>query len=201
VAPAESERATTRTEWRIRMPVSGCMRRGGCSRTWRWRSLMARTVFPTSRCERHGIRDGAWVAEVTGMLDLTAWPEGSQVILRTERPHPGAQLRFTDADGHRITAVITDIPDRIISGQTAGRELEPPSACPGGRPDPRGQEHGFTQPSLPWVGGECRVAGNAAGGYGSGVLGQNLPTEKAGDVAAQRGHGIGQPERSTRSLA
>lgn len=69
-----------------------------------------------------GIRDGAWVAEATGMLDLTAWPEGSRVFLRAERPHPGAQLRFTDADGHRITAFITDIPDHVISGQAAGRE-------------------------------------------------------------------------------
>jgi hypothetical protein len=70
-----------------------------------------------------GIRDGAWVAEVTGMLDLTAWPQGSRVILRAERAHPGAQLRFTDADGHRITALITDIPDQVIAGQTAGLEL------------------------------------------------------------------------------
>jgi hypothetical protein len=70
-----------------------------------------------------GIRDGAWVADVTGMLDLTTWPEGSTVILRAERPHPGAQLSFTDADGHRITAVITDIPDKVIPGQTAGLEL------------------------------------------------------------------------------
>jgi DDE family transposase len=45
------------------------------------------------------------------------------VILRAERPHPGAQLTFTDADGHRITAFITDIPDQVISGQTAGLEL------------------------------------------------------------------------------
>ncbi len=70
-----------------------------------------------------GIRDGAWVVEVTGLLDLTTWPEGSRVTLRAERPHPGAQLRFTDADGHRITAFITDIPDQVIAGQTAGREL------------------------------------------------------------------------------
>lgn len=70
-----------------------------------------------------GIRDGAWVADVTGMLGLAAWPEGSKVILRAERPHPGAQLTFTDADGHRITAFITDIPDRVIAGQTAGLEL------------------------------------------------------------------------------
>ncbi len=70
-----------------------------------------------------GVRDGAWVADVTGTLDLAAWPSGSKVILRAERPHPGAQLRFTDADGHRITAIITDIPDRVIGGQTAGMEL------------------------------------------------------------------------------
>ncbi|MPZ82301.1 MAG: IS1380 family transposase [Actinophytocola sp.] len=70
-----------------------------------------------------GIRDGAWVVEVTGMLELSAWPEGAKVILRAERPHPGAQLTFTDADGHRITAVITDIPDRVIAGQSAGLEL------------------------------------------------------------------------------
>jgi hypothetical protein len=70
-----------------------------------------------------GIRDGAWVADVTGLLDLSTWPSDSKVILRAERPHPGAQLTFTDADGHRITAIITDIPDRVIDGQTAGLEL------------------------------------------------------------------------------
>jgi len=30
------------------------------------------------------------------------------VIVRRERPHPGAQLRFTDTDGHRFTAFLTD---------------------------------------------------------------------------------------------
>jgi hypothetical protein len=70
-----------------------------------------------------GIRDGAWVVEVTGLLNLTGWPSGSRVILRAERPHPGAQLTFTDADGHRITAFITDIGDKVIAGQTAGLEL------------------------------------------------------------------------------
>lgn len=28
------------------------------------------------------------------MIDLSSWPEGSRLILRKERPHPGAQLRF-----------------------------------------------------------------------------------------------------------
>jgi hypothetical protein len=33
---------------------------------------------------------------------------GMRVIVRKERPHPGAQLRFTDIDGHRFTAFATD---------------------------------------------------------------------------------------------
>ena len=38
------------------------------------------------------VREGGEVAEVTGLLDLTRWPAGMRVILRRERPHPGAQL-------------------------------------------------------------------------------------------------------------
>jgi hypothetical protein len=33
-----------------------------------------------------------------------------RVIVRKERPHPGAQLRITDVDGHRITAFATNTP-------------------------------------------------------------------------------------------
>ncbi len=69
------------------------------------------------------IRDGAWVAEATGLLDLSEWPEGSRVILRKERPHPGAQLTFLDVDGHRITAFITDTPHGVVPGQLAGLDL------------------------------------------------------------------------------
>jgi hypothetical protein len=56
------------------------------------------------------VRDGAWIAELTGLLDLTGngWPKQMRVIVRKERPHPGAQLRITDADGHRITAFATN---------------------------------------------------------------------------------------------
>jgi Transposase DDE domain group 1 len=53
------------------------------------------------------IRDGAWVAELTGLLNLSGWPDGMRVIVRKERPHPGAQLRITDADGLRVTAFAT----------------------------------------------------------------------------------------------
>ena len=65
------------------------------------------------------LRDGAWIAEITDCVDLTAWPEGSRLIVRRERPHPGAQLRFTDADGHRLTAFLTD----TRGGQLADLEV------------------------------------------------------------------------------
>jgi hypothetical protein len=70
-----------------------------------------------------GIREGAWVAEATDLLDLSAWPAGTRLILRKERPHPGAQLRFTDSDGHRVTGFLTDTADGVIAGQLAGLEL------------------------------------------------------------------------------
>jgi hypothetical protein len=69
------------------------------------------------------IRDGAWVAEATGLVNLSAWPAGTRLILRKERPHPGAQLRFTDIDGMRITAFITDTAPGAVPGQLAGHEL------------------------------------------------------------------------------
>ena len=65
------------------------------------------------------VREGAWVADITGMVDLDSWPAGMRVIVRKERPHPGAQLRFTDIDGHRFTAFATD----TKKGQLADLEL------------------------------------------------------------------------------
>jgi len=65
------------------------------------------------------VRPGAWVAELTRLLDLSSWPEGMRVIVRKERPHPGAQLRFTDIDGHRFTCFATD----TRRGQLAALEL------------------------------------------------------------------------------
>jgi Transposase DDE domain group 1 len=64
-------------------------------------------------------RDGAWVADATGVLDLTGWPPGMRVLVRAERPHPGAQLRFTDLHGHRLTAFATN----TRRGQLADLEL------------------------------------------------------------------------------
>ena len=53
-------------------------------------------------------RDGAWVAELTDHLDLSAWPEGSRLICRRERPHPGAQFTIFDEHGYRHTCFLTD---------------------------------------------------------------------------------------------
>jgi len=64
-------------------------------------------------------REGADVAELTGLLDLTGWPAGTRVIARREVPHPGAQLRLTDADGRRIVCFSTN----TAGGQLADLEL------------------------------------------------------------------------------
>lgn len=53
-------------------------------------------------------RDGAWVAELTEHLDLSAWPAGSRLICRRERPHPGAQFQIFDEHGYRHTCFLTD---------------------------------------------------------------------------------------------
>jgi Transposase DDE domain group 1 len=55
-------------------------------------------------------REGAQVAELTRWLPATfvGWPPGMRVIARRERPHPGAQLRITDAHGWRITLFATN---------------------------------------------------------------------------------------------
>lgn len=55
------------------------------------------------------VRDGAKVVEITGLVNLDAWPDGTRLIVRRERPHPGAQLSLFDTiEGLRHTAFITD---------------------------------------------------------------------------------------------
>ncbi len=80
--------------------------------------IPARAWTPAYDSDRQ-VRDGAWVAEITGMLDLAGWPKGMRVIVRKERPHPGAQLRFTDIHGHRFTCLATS----TKGGQLADLEL------------------------------------------------------------------------------
>jgi hypothetical protein len=80
-------------------------------------------ALQADRGDTDDVREGAWVAEATGMIDLNSWPAGSRLILRKEHPHPGAQLTFTDTDGLRITAILTNTGPGIVPGQAAGLEL------------------------------------------------------------------------------
>lgn len=66
-----------------------------------------------------GEREGAWVAELTEHVNLAEWPEGTRLICRRERPHPGAQLSFSDAGGHRFTCFLTDQADPDIAALEA----------------------------------------------------------------------------------
>jgi hypothetical protein len=79
------------------------------------------------RAAEHGVqieaRDGAWVAEATGVVDMSSWPPDTRLVLRKERPHPGAQLRITDADGLRITGFLTNTAPGGPARQLADLEL------------------------------------------------------------------------------
>src|SRR5437879_8350322 len=46
-----------------------------------------------------GLRGGAGVAELTDLLDLSAWPEGTRAICRREEPQSGAHFTLTDPEG------------------------------------------------------------------------------------------------------
>jgi len=66
-------------------------------------------------------RDGAEVLELTDFIDLDSWPEGTRLIVRRERPHPGAQLTLFDTiEGLRHTAFITN----QTSADVAALELQ-----------------------------------------------------------------------------
>jgi len=60
-----------------------------------------------------GDREGAWVSELP--LDLAGWPPGTRAICRRERPHPGAQLSFTDDNGYRFQVFLTNQQGRRIA--------------------------------------------------------------------------------------
>jgi hypothetical protein len=60
-------------------------------------------------------RDWAQVVEITDHVDLSGWPEGCRMIARREHAHVGAQLTFTDLDGHRFQVCVTDLADDDIT--------------------------------------------------------------------------------------
>jgi hypothetical protein len=92
-------------------------------------------------------RDGAWVAELTEHLDLSAWPAATRLIVRRERPHPDAQFTIFDQHGCRHTCFLTDqagndivalelrhrrrarVEDRIREGKDTGMRNLPHRTC------------------------------------------------------------------------
>jgi hypothetical protein len=71
--------------------------------------LPNRRCQPAITADGSDWRDQAEVAEITDLVDLSGWPENTHMIARREDPHRGAQLTFTDVDGHRYQVWITDL--------------------------------------------------------------------------------------------
>jgi hypothetical protein len=78
-------------------------------------SLPKRHWQPAISADGSDWRDYAQVTEVTDLVDLTGWPADTRMIARKEPCHPGAQLTFTDIDGHRYQVCITDLADADVA--------------------------------------------------------------------------------------
>jgi hypothetical protein len=111
-------------------------------------------------------------AGTPGMIGLSVWPKKSRLIPRMKRPHPGAQLIFTDLDGHRVTAFLTDTLSRgdPAPSRRAGTATLP--ARPGRRPHPRRQVARPVQLAMLRLGRELCLAGGRAGRRRPYLLGQ-----------------------------
>lgn len=55
-------------------------------------------------------RTDAWVINATEVIPLKDYPPGTNIYLRAEPLHPGANPTLLDIDGHRITAFLTNAP-------------------------------------------------------------------------------------------
>ena len=100
-----------------------------------------------------GPRPNGQVCEITASLDLAGWPAGSRVIVRRERAHPGAQLSFTDHDGHRFQAILTDRPGEIARLE---RDHRAPRKSRGSHPQRQG--HRDAQLAVPRFRAQPRLA-------------------------------------------
>lgn len=62
-------------------------------------------------CQDGSERPNGQVCEITAGLQLSTWPSGSRMLVRRERPHPGAQLSLFDTiEGMRHQVMATDTP-------------------------------------------------------------------------------------------
>jgi hypothetical protein len=82
--------------------------------------LPKRAWRPAISADGEDWREHAEVAEITHLVadvfdTQRTWPTGLRMIARREQPHPGAQLTFTDIDGHRYQVFVTDLGDTDIA--------------------------------------------------------------------------------------
>jgi len=83
--------------------------------------LVPQTAWQTALDADGDPREKADVVELTGVMDLTKWPAGMRVIVRREKPHPGAQLTlFETGDGWRYQAFATNTPTTDPHGGQLG---------------------------------------------------------------------------------
>jgi hypothetical protein len=105
------------------------------------------------------VRPDAQVCELTGWIDLGNWPPGTRAICRREHAHPGAQLRFTDHDGHRFQVFLTNQADADL----ARLELRHRQRARIDRPHPCRQGDRAAQPAVRPVAAQRRVVGAGPG--------------------------------------
>ncbi|WP_129798188.1 hypothetical protein [Streptomyces sp. F001] len=66
------------------------------------------------------MRHGAQVAELTGMVGLDGYPDGTRTTVRHECPHPGAQLSLLDLNEGMCHEVF--LTDALLSRRRCPRE-------------------------------------------------------------------------------
>ena len=71
-------------------------------------------------------RESGEICEITGLVDLSGWPDGTRMIARREQPHDGAQLTFTDVGGYRYQLCVTDLADDDVLGVAEKAAGQPP---------------------------------------------------------------------------
>jgi hypothetical protein len=72
-------------------------------------SAWIKAIRPDGKQRKH-----SEVAEITDLVDLSGWPEGSRLIARRTKLREGDQQSFADHDGYRLAVFITDQQDKDI---------------------------------------------------------------------------------------
>ena len=143
----------------VGFPTNGSVRAAiGLIPAWVWRPAVDAVG---------GVRDGADVAEITGLLTLGGWPAGMRVIVRRERPHPGAQLDAFEARRLPLPSRVHQHPKRVdpVPGGPA------PRPRPGRGPDPLRQGHRHRPLPIQGAGDQRRLAGDVVDRDGPAGLG------------------------------